>query len=198
VDLTDIDLMERARRGSEDAFDQLVGRYRGALVNYFEKRMGRNEMASELAQEVFVKLWLARERYAPYAPFSSYLFRIAENLYRDEARRARRAPMTLFSHSTVDGDDTELLNFPDPSPSPEEQLVGNSLAESLHQAISELPERAQRVFFLAQVEGKKYHQIAVELRMPLGTVKYRMWQAHEHLKRALQGFADDDTDPSDH
>lgn len=82
----DIRLMCQAREGDMDAFSLLVGRYRERVESFLFRLFWNREKAEDGAQEVFLRLWLARRRYKSRARFTTFLFQVAHNYWRDEMR----------------------------------------------------------------------------------------------------------------
>ena len=93
---SDLELMLRVRAHDEEAFAELMRRYRGSLIPFFASLSRDADLAEDLFQETFIRLWRARERYLPAAKFSTYLLEIAKNLWLTERERWKRR-MTVQS-----------------------------------------------------------------------------------------------------
>ena len=89
-DLSDHELIEATKRGDEDAFAEIVARYRKPITNYLYRFLNDYEEAVDLAQETFVRVYFAIERYHTEYAFSTYVYRIATNLAISEIRRRKR------------------------------------------------------------------------------------------------------------
>ncbi|HJN18308.1 MAG TPA: sigma-70 family RNA polymerase sigma factor, partial [Armatimonadota bacterium] len=166
MERTDSDLMTAAARGDVDAFDQLAARYRDTLVLYFERRVRDAGLARELTQDVLVKLWLARERYAPLGRPSSYLFTIARNhLFNWLDARSRRPGAGSLDQS--------LAQLPRAASS-EELALARWQASEVRAAVEALPSDLREVVTLSRFGGLKYAEISERLGVPIGTVKSRM------------------------
>ena len=183
----DTELMLRARKGDEEAFEKLVLRYQKPLVNFFYRLVWDRQKAEDFAQEVFIKIFLARKSYSYRAKFTTYLFRIARNLWIDYLRASGRRPKPLSLDGTGGGEDGEPLygaitaDSERPSDAEEER-------ESLRivkSAIDSLPEEQKLVFILSENQGLKYSEVAEVMAIPIGTVKSRMYAAMEALRRKL-------------
>src|SRR5574340_1572145 len=96
---TDLELMLRVRGGDAESFGELLRRYRGSLVSFFARMVRDRALAEDLAQEVFLRVYQARERYQPEARFTTWLYRIATNLALNALRDRREAEMPAESAS---------------------------------------------------------------------------------------------------
>src|SRR5947208_2839148 len=86
---SDLELMLRVRRGDAESFEVLLTRYRTPLLNYIWRMVRDQTLAEDLAQEVFLRVYQARERYRPEARFTTWLYRIATNLALNSLRNSR-------------------------------------------------------------------------------------------------------------
>jgi RNA polymerase sigma-70 factor (ECF subfamily) len=179
---TDEELMGAAARGDTAAFDEFVGRYRESLVLYFARRIHDRGLAREMTQEVLLKLWGARRRYAPLGKTSAYLFTIARNhLFNWLDARSRRPGSESLDGGRV------FSQLPRVASSEEAALQAWMLAE-LRRAVDELPPELGEVVKLSRFEGLRYREIAERLGVPVGTVKSRMHYAVNRLRDRLDGI----------
>ena len=183
----DRELMLHARRGSREAFEELVARYEGRLVSYFYRQCGDRDLAEDCAQEVFVRLYRARERYGPQARFATFLFTIARNCWIDvaRARRVRPAESSLVETS-ADGEERDraaMTTTKDPGPS--EQVAAREDVRRLRDALGRLPAAQRDVVLLGVIEGLPYAEVSEVLGIPVGTVKSRVHAAVLTLRRLL-------------
>src|ERR1700736_1386348 len=104
---TDVQLMLDVKAGDEASFELLLQRYRTPLVNFLYRMVRNREQAEELAQEVFLRVYRAREDYVPSAKFTTWRFRIATNLALNSVRDTRHQKLDLSMHArfTVDGEE---------------------------------------------------------------------------------------------
>jgi RNA polymerase sigma-70 factor (ECF subfamily) len=185
---SDHELMRRVREGDSDAFAELIRRYRAELVSFFTHLAQDANLADDLTQEVFIRLWGARERYEPTGKFPAYLFRIARNLWLNERDKRRRCPPPESLEEAAENGQLDALEFAlaDLSAQPEEVLLARERRRRIRAAIDALPDKLQLVFVLGQIQGHKYREIAEMLRVPVGTVKYRMFEAVRRLREELK------------
>ena len=187
-DLSSKELMLKCKRGEVRAFDILMKRHEPGLIAYLGEKLLDREggyrdhiRAEDLAQEAFLRAFEARERYVPSAKFTTWLYRIALNLYRDEIRRRTRHPTISLSreYTMEDADGEEDVYelheaIPDASlPSAQEILEQAEQEHLLKAAIATLPPKHQEVLALRYHEVLYYAEIAERRGCPLGTVKSR-------------------------
>ena len=164
--VTDEQLMLDARSGSREAFETLFERHRDAVWRFFRRRIPEVERAEDLAQDVFVALLGNAARYEPRSSFRSYLFGIAFNVLLAERRKANR-------RSTDPLDD-----LPGTAVDPDAALW-------VWRALAALDADAREMVMLREYEQLTYREIADLLRMPLNTVRSRLFRARMDLKAAL-------------
>lgn len=182
---TDPELMRDFRDGEESAFDKLVKRHQVGLVNFFFRLVWDHSLAEDLTQEVFLRLYTHKNEYEPQAKFTTYLYRIGRNCWIDYLRRTKSERKNVsLNASTADGG-TLADAVPLKGEDPQETARKDELADSLVEAIDELPEDHKLVFILSEVQGMKYQEIAETLNIPVGTVKSRMFHAVKRLRETL-------------
>ncbi len=168
----------------ERAFAQLVRRWESPIQRLCTRMTGDTHRGQDLAQDTFVKIFAQRKNYQPSGRFSSYLWRIALNICYDELRRIRRrGEASLHDES---GDGFALLDSqPAADPGPDRLAVAEERAESVRQALLQLPETYRTVLILRHYEDLKFREIAEVLDISEGTVKSRMAEALNQLGRLL-------------
>ncbi|HEY3267408.1 MAG TPA: sigma-70 family RNA polymerase sigma factor [Armatimonadota bacterium] len=175
---TDIQLMLQVRDGDEEAFRELVSRYRGPLRRFFAAMLADPSQAEDFTQETFLRLWLSRGRYQPIGAFSTYLYQIGKHHWMNQKRKAR-PPVTF-------GFDDGVLEVRAPRQTqPEAVLLRRLQAARAQRALARLPDGLKAVFTLYHADGLKQAEIAQCLGIPLGTVKSRMAEAVRRLRAAL-------------
>jgi RNA polymerase sigma-70 factor, ECF subfamily len=179
----DAELMLRFREGDEAAFVRLVESHRKRVLNLAYRFLGDRAEAEDIAQEVFVRVYQARDRYRPDARFSTWLHQIAVNLCLNEARRRRRRPLWPWS-----GSDDEGLAIPDPADSPEDELETQALGEAVRRALAALPEKQRMAVILHRYEGLSYEAIAQVLGCSVGAVDGLLSRAKGTLRGSLAPY----------
>lgn len=194
-DLSDHELIDATRGGDEAAFAEIVSRYRGQLTNYIYRMLGDYEESIDLAQESFVRVYFAIDRYHSQYAFSTYIYRIATNLAISELRkRKRRKLFSLTGLFAYDDESDEEYQPPDDRPHPEDELVSREMRETIGKAIVSLPDRYKAPIILREIEDKTYEEIAEILGLGLGTTKSRISRGRGILRQRLERYLDSSND----
>jgi len=184
--LSDEELMIRAREGDADAFCELAARHHGWIERFLYHMTWDREQAEDGAQEVLVRVWLARERYQPTARFSTFAFTVARNWWRNlRARRNSRPPVVALEDQVGPQARALLRELTTPDDVPERELLRGYERFRIRQAIDALPEAQRVVFVLSHLQGLPHTEISALLSIPEGTVKSRMHHAYRKLREAL-------------
>lgn len=187
-DLSDHALIEQTKQGDEAAFAEIVNRYRNPLTNYLFRMLNDYEEAVDLAQETFVRVYFAIERYHTDYAFSTYIYRIATNLAISEIRRRkRRKLMSLTGFFKYEGEEVDF-HPPDKKPLPDAGMLEDEQKEVIARAISTLPDKYRAPIVLRDIEGLSYEEIASVMRLGLGTTKSRISRARGLLKEKLKNY----------
>jgi RNA polymerase sigma-70 factor (ECF subfamily) len=190
-DLSDHQLIEATKQGDEAAFAEIVNRYRNPLTNYLFRMLNDYEEAIDLAQETFVRVYFAIERYHTDYAFSTYIYRIATNLAISEIRKKRRRKLLSLT-SFFQSDDNEAQEFhpPDDKSLPDENLVETERRRTIEKAIATLPDKYRAPIVLREIQELSYEEIAQILGLGLGTTKSRISRARALLREKLKQYFD--------
>ncbi|NOZ94504.1 MAG: sigma-70 family RNA polymerase sigma factor [Acidobacteria bacterium] len=183
---TDEELAAWAAAGDREAFGLLVERYQRRLTGFLAQIVGDLELARELTQETFIRVWGALGRFDDSYRFSTWIFRIAHNLGVDHLRR-RRVPTTSLQVEDRDGRETQR-DLEDRGRDPLGHLENRELAEALRRSIEMLRPEYRELVLLRHFAGLSYREIAELEDMPLGTVKNKLFRAHSVLREALAEY----------
>ena len=184
-------LLEATSTGDEAAFGELVGRYRNQITNYIYRMTNDYDGAVDLAQETFVRIFRAMNRYQTNYAFSTYIYRIATNLAISELRKRKRrrlVSLTGFFQTREDGSEPREFDPDDTRPLQDVVLVDAERRAAVARAISTLPEKYRAPLVLRDVEGKSYDEIARILETNVGTVKSRISRARSFLRDKLKAY----------
>lgn len=173
---TDDELMERVRQGDEAAFEQVVDRYKDALVNYVTHLVRSRERAEEFAQDAFVRLYRNASRYRQEQRLGPYLFRIATNLVVTEMRRQKRWSLLLPRLHASSSAGTSL---------PDAGVLTDEIQRKVAAALDRLPIKYRAPLVMYEIEEWSYEEIGTALDLRSGTVKSRISRARELLRRHL-------------
>lgn len=181
------DLLERFRGGDRDAFQRIVGAFQARLVQFFYRLCWDRDRAEDLTQDLFLKLLRSQGSYRSEGKLSTYLFRMATNLWIDEYR-ARRPQRGLYSLDQVllEGAAAEVRPGVAPEPcGPVENAIDDEERARLRQAVETLTEPHRLVLELAVYQELPYQEISEILAIPIGTIKSRMHNAVHALRDKL-------------
>lgn len=184
-------LLEATRTGDEDAFAELVGRYRNQITSYIYRMTNDYDGAVDLAQETFVRVFRAADRYQQSYAFSTYIYRIATNLAISELRkRKRRRLVSLTGLFQSKDNSAELREFnpPDERPLQDYEMVETERRNAVQRAISTLPEKYRAPLILRDVDGRSYEEISRILQTSEGTVKSRISRARGFLREKMKTY----------
>jgi len=170
--------------GDAHAFQQLVARYRGRLLNFVHRMIGDRERAEDLVQEAFLRVYRHLHRFDPTKKFSTWIYTIASNLAKNELRNRRRSPLVYYqSLRRVGEEDERPLEFEAAGSRPDHLFANRYLREMVDATVATLAPHHREVFVMRELEGRSYEEIAALTRCNLGTVKSR-------LNRARRAFAE--------
>jgi len=173
TDDDEADWISRAKAGDQEAYGKLVARYQRLLVSIGYRQGLDLVEAEDMAQETFVKAWLALPRYQPaLGSWRAWLCRIALNQTIDRHRRARPQ--------------LELNDWlPDPGRGPAEQAERNLAGAAVRRALAQVPPASRAALILSEYHGLSYAEIAAALEIPVGTVMSRLHYARQRLRELL-------------
>lgn len=183
-------LLEATKHGDESAFALLVARYRNQITNYVYRMTNDYDGAVDLAQETFVRVYQAADRYQTTYAFSTYIYRIATNLAISELRKRKRRRLVSLTgfFQGRDGQEPQEFNPPDERPLQDDSLVDTERRDAVGRAISTLPDKYRAPLILRDVEGKSYEEISRIMEMSEGTVKSRISRARGLLREKLRAY----------
>jgi RNA polymerase sigma-70 factor (ECF subfamily) len=183
----DASLIRSVLRGDLDAFAALVKRHESAIVNYIYWIVLNEQDAMDVSQEVFLKVYLSLDKYNPEFKFSTWLYAIAKNAAIDFLRRSNSGWMVELDAQTEEQSRSEPIQLVDTKAvSAEEVLFQKELGKKVEAALNGLPLQYREVLVLRHLEDLSYEEISGLLKLPLGTVKNRLFRARDFLKERLQ------------
>jgi RNA polymerase sigma-70 factor (ECF subfamily) len=183
----DFDIIERAHKGDQMAYTQLLDLYRESIYFLVLKMVNSNEYAEDLTIEVFGKAFSNLKQYQPNYAFSTWLYRIATNNCIDFIRK-QRISTTSLDLSFDDGEGEKMyIQIEEGGLNPEEKAIKSQKNKYLKTVVKKLKPHYRKLIELRYFKELSYEEIADELEMPLGTVKAQLFRAREFLAKLLTG-----------
>ena len=177
---TDTDLLVRYMAGDEDAFQELVNRFKNPLYAFLKRFLNRQELVEDVFQETFLQLYTSKEKFDTSRPLRPWLFTIAANKAKDALRKMQRhAAMELgvvADAADVSIDDVVNL-LTSYKITPDDEVSKSETAQRVREIIADMPEKLRGILILAYFEQFSYKQMAEILSIPIGTVKSRLHTA---------------------
>ncbi len=183
--LEDQKLIKAAREGDQKAYESLLKKYRNLVYHVMIKMVRNPQEAEDLCQEAFIKAFNALASFNEEFAFSTWLMKIATNNCIDFLRKKKLRTYSIDEPIQYK-DDQVQVELPDHDPTPERQMLNRERSKMIDDAIQELPPRYRHVIVLRHKEEKSYEDIAEILKLPLGTVKARIFRAREMLNRKIR------------
>ncbi len=188
ANLPDADVVALALEGREAAHRELIRRYERPVFSLVFRMVRDRETAEELAQETFIKVLNNIDRYQPQFKFSSWLFKIANNIAIDHLRKRQIVTISMDgSPHAATAAEAEATSFDVAirQESALEEMEARELGSEIEKAIAQLRPEYRSCIMLRHVEGRSYEEIAATLDLPLGTVKTYIHRARIQLRDAL-------------
>ncbi|WP_420238722.1 RNA polymerase sigma factor [Telmatobacter bradus] len=185
----DAALMLRAAAGDDSCFSLLAEKYHRPMIHFLFRMVHNQAVAEELAQEVFLRVYRARQSYRAEARFSTWLYRIATNLAVNYARDTRheRAAQTIY----LDAPDEETGSTPDLANgemSVEQRLLQDERMAAIREHVMALPERQRMAVLMHKYQGLDYKQIGEVLKLSESATKSLLFRAYQTLRETLKEF----------
>ncbi|MGD2294390.1 MAG: sigma-70 family RNA polymerase sigma factor [Candidatus Aminicenantes bacterium] len=183
IGMDEQELVRRSQEGDEEAFGALVNKYKIKVFHLAYSLTHNLETADDLAQEVFIKAYLALKKFKGQSEFGTWVYRIAVNHCRDFLRKKSRMSQISFE----DIQDKVALRENETSPEDRER-EDEERKKLIHQAIQTLPEKHRVILSLRDIQGFSYDEITKILNLSPGTVDSRLHRARKKLKNKLEPF----------
>ena len=170
--------IEKMKAGDRESFNQLFRRFYTPLVRFCIRFVADSDVAAEIVQDLFVKLWSNREKLSFNTSFESYMLTSVRNsaiTYINKERAHAEAHLRIY------GDETDTTD-------PSETLQSNNLEESYRQILKNMPEKRREVFLASRFEGLKYAEIAEKMGLSQKTVEAHMSAAIKQLREGLKEY----------
>ena len=191
----DAELMLRFGVGDEEAFTLLVRRYQGRIVSLAMRYLGNSADAEDLAQEVFLRVYRARETYTPSARFSTWIYRVTVNASLNllRGRKVRRRVSAALPTGPGDEEPAEFADHE--AETAHEKVEKKELAVVLRQIVDDLPERQRMALLLNKYEDQSYEDTAAAMDLSVSAVKSLLTRARLNVKERLVPYLAEGLDP---
>ena len=183
-------LLQDAQKGNIDAFNTLILHYQDSVYNTALRILGDEDQAADAAQEAFISAFKSINSFRG-GSFKAWLMRTVTNACYDELRRQKRRPTTPLEPDTDDGEEMDSPRWlADPSMTPAQKSEADELEHAIQHCLNNLPVEFKTVVVMADIQGMDYSEVAIAVRVPLGTIKSRLARARLRLRECLQGFSE--------
>jgi len=181
----DVFLMLEFQKGDKASFENLMRKYYKRVFNFIYRFVGSIEIAEDLTQEVFMKVYKKAPSYKPQAKFQTWLYTIAKNISLNELRKHKKKMISL--EETIESDSGEIKRQfeDDTSENPFQRLENKELVAIIKKAINQLPENQRIAVLLHRYEQFSYEEIAQTMGCSVSAVKSLLSRAKENLKIVL-------------
>ena len=179
--ITDEQLIKQFQEGDRQSYNELVFRYKDRILNFLYRFVYDADLAEDLAQETFLKVYLKKDSYREISKFSTWMYTIASNLAKTELRKIKRRK--TYAISEISDADREVNYFV------QDENIDDKLDDNesniLHESIFELEEDFRTIIILREIQELSYENISKILKLPLGTVKSRINRGKLKLRDIL-------------
>ena len=176
--------MLELKQGDRNAFEALMRKYYPRILNFIYRFISSRQLAEDLSQDVFMKVYKSAWRYRPRSQFQTWLYTIAKNVCLNELRRKRNLMVSL-DETLKSGENKFSKEIADPVSDPGRALLRKEKAALIQAAINDLPENQRIAVVLKRYENFSYAQIAVTLKITDKAVKSLLSRAKENLRKKL-------------
>lgn len=190
----DFALIERVRKGDRRAYDLLVIKYQRKIMRLLARMINDPADVEDVAQETFIKAYRALPQFRGDSAFYTWLYRIAINSARNWQAASMRRPNTVSTTETENGETFNQIDSLSDHSTPESVMASKQIAETVNQAIEQLPDDLRRAIVLREIEGMSYEDIASAMQCPIGTVRSRIFRAREAIAARLRPVMGQDSD----
>lgn len=188
--MTDAQIMQRAGAGDDACFEFLVAKYQRPIIGFMYRMVHNQAVAEELAQEVFLRVYRAKESYRAEARFTTWLYRIASNMAINHARDTKyeRASASIYLDQ-ADEDTGAKPDVADLRPLAEQDMLRDEQMRRIREHVMALPERQKMAVVMHKYQDMDYKQIGAVLKLSESATKSLLFRAYQTLRDRLKEFA---------
>ncbi len=177
------DLMVKTAEGDALAFETLVHRYQSSVLNLVYRYVGDRTRAKDLAQEVFIRIWRAANRYEPKAKFTTWLYSIAVNLCLNELRSVKAKKLAPLESEEEERKSNGYETHVSASQSPEDLLLAEERSRKISEALQALPENQRMALILKRYDNLSYDEIAKIMGCSISAVESLLVRAKRNFQK---------------
>lgn len=183
----DQQLVEKVQRGDKHAFNLLVIKYQRRLARLLSRFIRDPAEVEDITQETFIKAYRALPSFRGDSAFYTWLYRIGVNTAKNFlVSQGRKFPATVSGLDAEEAENFEGADLLREVNTPESELMGKQVAQTVNQALEALPEELRTAIILREIEGLSYEEIADIMNCPIGTVRSRIFRAREAVADKLR------------
>ena len=182
----DAQLVMRVQNGDKRAFDLLVLKYQRRVMRLLSRLINNNADIEDVAQETFIKAYRALPNFRGDSAFYTWLYRIAINTANNWLKSQQRRPQTIDLLKNNENETFDLIDSLTDENTPEAMLASQQIAQTVNQAMQELPPDLKMAISLREIEGLSYAEIAQTMQCPVGTVRSRIFRARDFINSKLR------------
>jgi len=180
---TDNEIIKKYLNGDEKSLEILVGRFLKPVYSYISKYVGDKDVAEDITQDVFLKVWKNLKKFDQKRSFKTWIFTIAKNSCIDYLRKKKTIPISNFDNEK--GENIVANKLRDSAPLPDELFEIKNFSTPMLKALKKLSAQSQKILYLRYKDNFKFKEIASALSEPLNTVKSRHRRAVLELRSFL-------------
>ena len=189
---SDEDVMELFQGGYDEAFNEIVSRYRDRVHNFIF-RYTRNHLDSEdIVQETFFRVYRSKHSYERIARFSTWLYTIANNLIRTHYKKSQRLQTTSIFEQDVNEQEYQL-DIVDETNTPDVNLEESMMVAYVEKALNTIPDEFSEIIIMRDIQSLTYEEIMEITGLPMGTVKSRINRGRVRIQSLINSYVNQET-----
>ena len=178
-EVSNSELVKKSQLGDKSAFEELVKRHQDLVFSLSFKLTGNRELATDVAQESFIRAWKAIEKFRGDSTFGTWIYRITVNTAWTLRKKAKK-------HYSLNIEDTQEPVVIDEKKDPELVAINSDLSVVLRKALNQIPLEQRIIVELKNIEGRSHKEIADYLDISVTAAKVRLHRAHQKLRNILE------------
>ena len=183
-------LVERAQQGDHKAFELLVSKYQRRLTRLLARFIKDEHEVNDVAQEALIKAYRALPNFRGESAFYTWLYRIGINTAKNFFATNGKKMVISADVANEEGEMFDLSDQLADDHTPEAEMMNREILQTVEAAVAKLPENLRRAITLREMEGLSYEEIAQIMDCPIGTVRSRIFRAHEVIAKDLRPLLD--------